>query len=198
MTENKTLQELSYLADDFFILILLEKSLGNIQNMGANNRALPWVSSHVLELSLKATCIHFKKQYFGHNLRNLWDQVKSKFNNQNIWPEPKYFEIYKKVFIPQENEQVISGLPIPDNLQRAELAYWIDNVTNLKYGIDKNDLMISTVHLGYVGLSKAFLDLFKGLRNTYKTEALNNRYRKQIEAKFTDPTHANNLIGLLI
>lgn len=185
--------EFAQLADDFFVLVLLAKKTPELAN-----RALPWIFSHILELSLKASCIIFGQKFYGHDLSSLWSSVQDKITVVNLWPEELHFEMYRKVFIREGAKPILDSLPAPEHLYKAELAYWIDNIVDLKYGFDLKSKMVSIVHISYEGLNPAFLRLFKTLRDTYRDSNLNKRYEAKIKALFPNPEFQKESIGLLI
>lgn len=191
----KTINEaFAELADDFFIIALLAKTTPEKEN-----QSLPWIFSHIIELSLKSCCIKFNKKFSGHELGTLWDSIKDKVANNELWPEPMHFEMYKNLFISGKTKNpILKGIPTPEHLYKVELAYWIDNIKDLKYGFNKESQMVSIVHMVYEGLNPDFLKLYRFLRDNYKNENLDLRYSKKIKALFSQEEFSNTTIELLI
>lgn len=67
-------------------------------------------------------------------------------NLKQFIPEVKDFVEYKKLWRPMKagvTSYKISQMP--SDIVKAELAYYIENVTNLKYGFTKNQLRVSVL-----------------------------------------------------
>ena len=58
-------------------------------------------------------------------------------------------------------------LPPPDELDKLELAFILDNVMNLKYGFTKQLVQVSCVALCNKEINSRFLSLFNLCRNIY-------------------------------
>ena len=195
MSGQESMQDcFSKMADDFFILTILSKITPE-----NTNETLPWFFSHIIELALKTCCIKFDKPSQGHILYNLWNQIKENFLEKDIWPGNDHFEKYKKIFIRGDaSDKTIRSLPKPDDLYKTELAYWIDNIRDLKYGFDLKATRISMISLSYTGMNLAFLKLFKTLRDKYKNKNLDERYIKKIKSLFPNLAFQEETIRLLI
>src|SRR5437773_558871 len=62
----------------------------------------------------------------------------------------------------------------------AKTAYFIDNIVNLKYGIDKTPAYISVISLHYDHFNPHYLNLLSFCRNIWSNSELNKRLKNKI------------------
>ncbi len=171
------IKTLSEMADDFLLGIIA------IKRNDMTNNSLPFMHAHALELSAKAACYHLgidvKKN--GHDIMSIYKLLNEHIPVlSSLVPTVKEFEEYRKTWLIGNSTQPDLYIDDPMNLYRLELAYYIDNVMNLKYGLTKDNIRVSLFEISYKELNSHFLRLFNSCRKTYLTDELNDRYKKKV------------------
>lgn len=188
-TEQLITRPLGEKADDIFYNIIL------LKNVDPTNRFLPFLYAHSLELSAKTVCLKLDIDYStnGHNLMNIYKSISKKVPViEKLIPTEKHLEDYKKIWVSSEpilNKDINildpkEKQPNPDELLQLELAYFIDNVMNLKYGIDKKKSYVSLIQISYPSLNRHFANLFIECRCLYTNEASDNRFTEKFFRTF--------------
>ena len=184
-TEQFITGPLSSKADDIIYNIILLKFADPL------NSFLPFLYAHSLELAAKTACLKLDIDYStsGHNLINIYNSLSEKVPTiRNYVPSDKHLVDYKKIWVSSEPilTRDINILdprqkqPNPDELMQLELAYFVDNVMNLKYGVDKKKSYVSLIQISYPGLNPHFMNLFIECRKIYA----NDTSDKQFTSKF--------------
>lgn len=171
------IRTLSEMADDFLLAIIA------IKHNDMTNDSLPFLHAHALELSAKTASYHFgidiKKK--GHDIMSIYGLLENFIPTINsLVPTPEEFAEYRKTWLIGNSTETSFDIKNPDHLFRLELAFYIDNVTNLKYGITKENVQVSLFDMFYKEINQHFLRLFNNCRRTYVTDKLNNRFKEKI------------------
>jgi len=184
-TEQLLVRPFGERADDIIYNIILLKLTDPL------NSFLPFMYAHSLELSAKTACLKLDIDYttLGHPLIDIYKSLSAKVPDiKKYIPTEKHLTDYKKIWVSTEPilKKDIHILnpdepqPSPDELQQLELAYFMDNVANLKYGVDKKKAYVSIIQLSYQSFNRYFMDLFIMCRNVYTSPTSDNSF----ETKF--------------
>jgi hypothetical protein len=176
-------------ADDIFYNILLLKITD------PTNGFLPFLYAHSLELSAKTACLKLEIDYStnGHNLMDIYKSIAEKVPFiEKLIPTEVQLRDYKKIWVSSDpiltkNINILDPKekqPNPDELLQLELAYFVDNVMNLKYGIDKKKSYVSLIQISYEGLNQHFTNLFIECRKTYSNEISDRRFEEKFLRTF--------------
>jgi len=171
------IRTLSEMADDFLLAIIA------IKHNDKTNESLPFLHAHALELAAKTASYHFgidiKKR--GHDIMSIYSLLESHIPNiKTLVPTRDEFETYRKTWLVGNSVETSFDIKNPEELFRLELAFYIDNVTNLKYGITKENIQVSLFDIFYKEINEHFLRVFITCRKTYMTDSLNTRFKKKI------------------
>jgi hypothetical protein len=192
MPPDKVVQSFGEMADDYFIAIALHKSLH------FTSLTLPFFHAHVLELSAKAACHKFRLSINlkdGHNLMGIYRILgKSVPGIENLMPTSSELHNYKKVWLRDNGTVQEITLPSPDELRRLELAYFVDNIKNLKYGFTKELVAISTTSLSTEYINNHFLSLYRCCRSQYANIEFNTRIKAELYRVFGNIPETNQRI----
>jgi hypothetical protein len=184
------------LADDFLFDILLLKANDK------QNRSLPFLHAQALELSTKAVCyksgIDFSKLRNGHDIVGICNLIAVSLPGiKPLIPTPEDLVSYKKFFVPSNAPNRDVHMPPPKDLHKIELAYFVDNAMNLKYGFTKELIQISIIGVSYAEMNTSFMALFNFCRHQYATDELNKRIRAKVLGFFKPPDTEERLKDLL-
>jgi Txe/YoeB family toxin of Txe-Axe toxin-antitoxin module len=151
--------------------------------------SLPFLHAHTLELSAKAACyqlgVSLASVKNGHDIIRIYGLLKSSLPNLNsAIPTGSHLTNYKKIWFPSNAPVSNVQLPPPDELDNLELAYFVDNVMNLKYGFTKQLIQVSSLAIAYKEVNSKFLALFRICRDTYADTDLNERLKGKIFGLF--------------
>lgn len=198
MNSNSHLaSQFGQMADDFFFCIIMLKGTSE------QNRSLPFLHAHVLELSAKAACyklgISIAGIKTGHDILSIYDLLKPHLPNlTNTLPATSHLRDYKKIWFPGNTPMSNVTLPPPDEFDNLELAYYVDNVMNLKYGFTKQLVQIDNIQLSYKEVNSKFLTLFTTCRNVYADVDMNQRIKGKIYAVFGQSAETERKIATLL
>lgn len=180
-TEDLISGPLGRKADDIIYNIILLKFAD------PTNSFLPFMYAHSLELSVKTAClklgIDFSKD--NHNLMNIYNKIQRDIPSiGNLIPTQQHFTEYKKIWVKTEpiltkNINILDPKekqPNLDEILQLELAYFIDNVMNLKYGVDKKNSYVSVIQISYEGLNRHFINLFVECRKIYANDNIDREF----------------------
>lgn len=184
------------MADDVLFNILITK------NKDCSNSFLPFLHAHALELSAKAVCyklnLDLKNIKNGHDIISIYKLIATKLPDIIKYiPTAENLKDYKKLWIPGvENKNNYEINCMPPNILQLELAYFVDNITNLKYGFNKELLSVSVLNVCFQDLNLCFLNLYKFCRDVYATPLNNEMFKKKVIETFG--IGINNFINLII
>jgi len=188
-TEQLITGPLGRTADDIIYNIILLKSTDPI------NSFLPFMYAHSLELAAKTACLILEIDYStnGHNLMNIYKSLSEKVPTiKNYVPSEKHLVEYKKIWVSSEpiltkNINILDPKekqPNPDELLQLELAYFIDNVMNLKYGVDRKKSYVSIIQISYPGINRHFINLFIECRKIYADDISDEQFTSKFYRTF--------------
>lgn len=180
-------------ADDFVFLMIFEKSADS-----RGSRVVGWLSGHAIELSLKAACLHYRLPKIAgsdHNLTPLFYKLDRVKPQGNVWPTNAHFSAFKTLFI--RGGETNAQLPSPTEFDWIELAFWISNIGNLKYGFDKDWKHVSILEIVCDAVNSKFLSLFRQLRSNYATPTLDARLKQKFMRIYRAPGEEAKLHALL-
>ena len=160
------------MADDFMFSLLILKSCH------AANSSLPFLHAHALELSAKSAIFHIEgslaTEALGHDIRKLYKKISLTVSGfEALCPREESYTNYRTVWIHDDPGQNVE-LPHPDTLNEWELCYFIENITDLKYGFTKKMEQVSILALQSNEVNSKFLALFAASRKIYANAALNS------------------------
>ncbi len=112
-----------------------------------------------------------------------------------VWPSNAHFAAFKQLFIRAGETNAV--LPPPTEFDWIELAFWISNIGNLKYGFDKDWKHVSVLEISYIEVNSKFLSLFRQLRSNYATPALDARLKSKFKRAYPAPGEEAKLHVLL-
>jgi hypothetical protein len=196
-TNKHLLDRLSRMADDVLFSIFL------LQSSDRGNGFLSFLHAHALELTAKSACLSLGIDYHGlkngHDLKVIYEKIGAEVPEITpLVPDAEAFEKYRDVWIPTEpvlkKDINLSYLPEPPKLFMWEVAYLIDNITNLKYGFDKKKVYVSVFRIEYDGFNPHFQKLIGGTRKIYKTKELDHKMRLKMYATFNDEKQIEHLL----
>ncbi|MEI6124903.1 MAG: hypothetical protein WCQ95_14905 [Bacteroidota bacterium] len=180
------ISQLGEMADDVLYSIIL------LTVTDRSNVFLPFLYGHALELSAKAAGIELNvddKILNSHDIIPIYESIAKKLPtiSQHI-PTEEHIREYKNVWVSSghvltKNIDILNPKhrqPTPNELKQWELAYFIENVKNLKYGFDKKKIFVSIIQITYNGLNPYFLNLFLACRNIYCIPSSNERLKKKV------------------
>lgn len=182
-------------ADDHYFTFTLLKVTDS------TNFAIPFTMGHVMELSLKAAYLACHKEIPApnHRLRTLaaklFDQIEPL---ESLWPSDEAFSRYRELYMPYDStKREISY--IPPNPDEWELAYCIENVGDLKFGLNKSFFPVSLVNVHRPdSLNNRFLRIFNLLRQNYRTSQLDQEISEKLtKALRGDPKTAGCFLSAI-
>lgn len=180
---NHIIKQYSELVDDFLISIILLKVKDK------SNCSLPFLYSHILEVSAKTACykLGIYDNIRGHNIREILRLLEEKLPAiKNYIPSDEDFKEYKKFWRPISEDDKAVFMPAPIDIDRRELAYFIDNCMNLKYGFTLELNQVSAVQLCNEYVNPEFVKLLKVCRDVYGTQKLNERLKSKLGKTITE------------
>jgi SEC-C motif len=149
---------------------------------------LPFLHGHTLELAAKAAMATLGTVSPNHNVYDHLGSLQLEVPKLAcLLPTPQDMADYKKVWIDglQPNQNVV--LPDPTTLDRLEVAYFIDNVTDLKYLSRKSGSPVSGIHISSPDLNSHFLKILLALREVFRTDELDDHLRQRLARFYADP-----------
>ena len=171
------------MADDFMLTIL------ELKARDSANQTLPFLHGHALELSAKCAILQLEQSLdpdkLGHKIQKIYAKIAvccPEFGC--LLPKPNSYARYRSIWVRDGIPNQIIELPPPDLLDEYELCFFIENIVNLKYGLDKNMELLSPIHISHKSINSKFLNLFAGTRKIYATPDLNQRAMNRGEALF--------------
>ena len=199
MSTPHVVPQFAQMADDFFFGILLLKTFES------GNSSLPFLHAHVLELSAKAACyklgIPITGINNGHDILGIYKLLEPSIPNiASVIPTSAHLTDYKNIWFPSDAPLSNVALPPPEELHKLELAYYVDNVMNLKYGFTKQLVQVSCLQVSYKEINSIFLLLFTACREIYLDNDLNLRIKNKIFGVFgdTDETKKKITVSLYL
>jgi len=181
--KNHLVGQYSNLADDFFMDLVFLK-VNDIQNT-----TIPFIYAHTLEISAKTACFYSDiwDGVKGHDIRKVLELLKTKIPEvADYLPSGADFTEYKQFWKPTSQSDNAVIMPQPKDFDRLELAYFIDNCANLKYGFNLEHEQISAVHVATDDINFEFVKLFKICRDVYCSDSLNDRLRSKLGEKISE------------
>jgi hypothetical protein len=194
---DKAAQGFGQMADDYFLAIILHKTFYNMSS------TLPFLHAHALELSAKAACYALDLSLSGirngHNLVEIYKLLKTKMPEINdLVPTNSELCDYKKVWIRDNGTNQQITLPDPPILDRLELAYFVDNVMNLKYGFTRDLMLLSMLKIAYAEINYSFLALYRCCRRVYADIELDARIKTEVHRIFGNTPDIHQKIYALL
>ena len=184
------------MADDFFFCILMLKS------SCSQNNSLPFLHAHTLELSAKAACLKLDiplPSKNGHNILDIYSLLQPILPSlEKDIPTSRHLWEYKKIWFNIKTQGHNIELPHPEELYKLELAYFVDNVMNLKYGFNKKMEQVSSVSISNKEINSGFLSLFNTCRNVYADSEINNEIKEKLYNVFGRSPETDRKIAALI
>ncbi len=167
------IREYSEMADDFFLSLLL------LKKFNCRNKSILFQMAHIIELASKCALLkldnHRNPSKLSHKIREIFGSLKTLYPSLvDFLPEDSLYSQYRKIYIQDAPNQSIT-LPPPEQLYQMELCFIIENITDLKYGFDKEMKLVSAISIDSPDINYKFTQLFKELRKIYSTEELNKR-----------------------
>jgi hypothetical protein len=188
---------LGSLADDFFFSIIL------LRRDDPRSRALDFLHAHCLEISAKAACYKLRIEddsLNGHKLKNIYKLLaKHDPSISNVLPEDEHYLNYTKLWVPENlaNDDDKKSTPryiLPrESSSKYELAYFIENTVNLKYGFTKLKSQVSVAQRIHSHINPEFLKLFNFCRKIYADANMDKRIKEKMHSAFgeTEDTDRN-------
>jgi hypothetical protein len=175
---NKISERFGGIADDYFCSILV------LKQTDSSNDSLPFLHAHCLELAAKAVAYKNNLNLSGingHDILGIYKRIET-INPAftPLIPTNQHLIDYKKVYIRSDAASRNVVLPDPEELDKMELAYFIDNAMNLKYEYTKDFVQLSILKITGPSINQSFLKLYKLSRTEYSTPKLNQRLKKKI------------------
>lgn len=163
----------SEMADDFFFSMLL------LKKFNYNNQSILFQMAHIIELASKCALLkldnHRNPSKLSHKIREIFDQLKILHPSLvDFLPEDSLYSQYRTLYVQDGSDQSIT-LPPPDQLWQMELCFIIENITDLKYGFNREMELVSAIRICSPDINYKFTNLFKELRKIYATDELNKR-----------------------
>jgi len=177
------IKQYSELIDDFLVIIIFLKMNDN------TNMSLPFLYSHTLELAAKTACykLNLREGIKGHDILKILELIKTKLHIlENYIPSKQDFKNYRKFWRPITETDNAVYMPAPKDIDRQELAYFIDNCMNLKYGFTADLTQVSAIQLCNEYVNPEFIKLLKVCRDTYSTQTLNVRLESKLGKSVTE------------
>jgi hypothetical protein len=178
--------QLGEMADDVMYSIML------LTVTDRSNDFLPFLYGHALELSAKAAGIELNvddKLLNSHDIIPIYQSIAKQIPTISQYiPTEEHLREYKNVWVSTghvltKNIDILNPNKRQTNLNELmqwELAYFLENIKNLKYGFDKKKIFVSIIQIIYDGLNPYFLNLFIACRNIYFIERSNERLKKKV------------------
>jgi hypothetical protein len=174
LTVAGSITTLANMADDVLINTLMLKSID------PENHVLPFLQVHALELAAKCALLKLEQKQtsdlLSHKIRVIFQSIiKHRPNMRNLFPSGAAFSKYRSVWIQDIDKHQNIELPNPDVLNEYEIAFWIENITELKYGFSKRFELTSSIHIFSPDVNNKFRVLFASTRAIYASAELNTR-----------------------
>jgi hypothetical protein len=187
---DKAAQAFGQMADDYLFATVLHKSIYKMSS------TLPFLHAHALELSAKAAChelgLSLADLRNGHDLMEIYRILETVIPEiTGLIPTSSELNDYKNVWLRDYGTPQHITLPPPNELDRLELAYFVDNIMNLKYGFTKGLVSVSMIRISYSEINSSFLSLYRCCRAAYENIELNTRIKAEFCRIFggTPETH---------
>ena len=191
---NDVIKFYSELADDFFLDILVLKQVDPI------NFSAPFLHAHCLELSGKTAALKLNVNYSkkGHEIMELYNILSATIPEiSSLLPTAQDFLDYKQLWIKEAD--VSKGVEFPEeNFSKLELAYFIENIKDLKYGFNKKHEAISALHVFSKSFNTDFGKLYNTCRKQYSSKELDTRLIEKLKKAFNSATNIENELKKLI
>jgi len=193
---------LGEMADDVFLSVCFLTIADSL------NKFLPFLHGHVLELTAKTACKKLGLDYMqiksksGHNLFEIFKLLQTKVPEiVPHLPTEEHFQNYQRVWVQTgavlTKNINIDFLPPPSELWKWELAFFMDNVMNLKYGVDKEDIYVSILQMTNKSLNPDFLNLFTICRSVYSIPRSNRTLKGKLIGIFQETEDTRKIIEFL-
>jgi hypothetical protein len=194
---DKAAQAFGRMADDYFVATILHKTFYKISS------TLPFLHAHALELSAKAAChelgLSLTVLKNGHDLMGIYKILETEIPEIiDLIPTSAELNDYKNVWLRDDGTPQNITLPPPNELVRLELAYFVDNVMNLKYGFTKGLVAVSMLQISYSEINSSFLSLYRCCRAAYANIELNIRIKAELCRIFGDTPDTHQRIHTLL
>lgn len=163
--DSLSIESFGNMADDFMLNIIL------LKKRDFQNQVLPFLHAHSLELASKAAALALGIEFPAnqHNLRDLLSELSQSIDGlASVLPSEESYERYRELWLADSGPMnyELSNIPT-EHLEDWELAYYVDNIVDLKYGTKKNGSLVSVLHVARPILNQKFKGIFRHLRSQY-------------------------------
>ncbi len=153
-----------------------------------HSEILPFLYGHTLELAAKGAVAKKGPVPTNHNILLLLETLYSIIPElEALVPTTDEMSDYKDVWIDGHTSNQAVTLPAPTRLDRLEVAYFIDNVMDLKYLSRKSGHLVSALTVSTPGVNRHFMEIFVLLRKVFRTELLDDHLRQRLARFHADP-----------
>ena len=166
------IQSLGTMADDFLLNFLLLKATA------PQSKSLPFLQAHTLELVAKCALIKIENRldpdFLSHKVLGIYKQIsRQRPEVAALLPSINAFANYRTVYVSDTGTHQEVKLPEPTILEEYELAFFLDNLPNLKYGFSKKFELMSILHISSPEVNYKLRELISTTRAIYANQALN-------------------------
>lgn len=172
------------IADDFFIAILF------LKQTDFTNDSLPFLHAHCLELAAKSVVYKYGidiQTINGHNIIGIYRRIEENYPEfSEFIPTDQHLDDYKKVFIRSNIPNRNAILPNPEELDKLELAFFLDNAKNLKYQFTLDFIQLSIFKISGQSINRSFFNLFNLSRKHYSNVTMDKKLKEKISNAFRD------------
>jgi hypothetical protein len=172
--------------DDFIFDIVIVRHFDESNDyINGRNRTCLFLYGHTIELAIKTAFLY----KFGetpdasHNttrmLKKLCDHSPSIASKS---PKPKHFEQYKEVYLASGGKVQNTKYPKREDLDFLEIAFAMDCGKNLKYGLDRNMDLVTSITINKLDrkVNIKFLKFLHSLRDIYANEEADSHLRQKL------------------
>lgn len=185
---EQIIESYAELADDFFCDLLLIK-WQPITTESVISGSIPFLHAHALELSVKTMALNLDidfryvsgKKIWWHDIKSMYEKISETYPDiLLLLPAQVNYSEAKLLYFNSNDVGTSLFIPNPQDANILELAFYIENVMNLKYWFTQDFVRLSWFMMHSNSVNPKFLALFKYCRDYYKNDVLNKRIQRRI------------------